>query len=89
MASRSKQIRFGMVAADAAIHSLTFEDASISEGMLTLDVACGPGYVSASVKQLGAVPTGIDFSDKTVAIARGNVPEHSIHARRRTRPAIR
>jgi SAM-dependent methyltransferase len=51
------------------------EDASVSAGMLTLDVACGPGYVSAAAKQLGAVPTGIDFSDKMVAIAKRMFPE--------------
>jgi ubiquinone/menaquinone biosynthesis C-methylase UbiE len=45
-------------------------DAGVSAGMLTLDVACGPGYVSAAAKELGAVPTGIDFSDKMVAIAK-------------------
>jgi ubiquinone/menaquinone biosynthesis C-methylase UbiE len=48
--------------------------AGISKGMLTLDVACGPGYVSAAVKELGGVPTGIDFSDNMVAIAKGMFP---------------
>jgi ubiquinone/menaquinone biosynthesis C-methylase UbiE len=51
------------------------EDASVSAEMLTLDVACGPGYVSAAAKQLGAVPTGIDFSGKMVAIAKGMFPK--------------
>jgi ubiquinone/menaquinone biosynthesis C-methylase UbiE len=51
------------------------EGASVSAGMLTLDVACGPGYVSAAAKQLGAVLTGIDFSDKMVAIAKQMFPE--------------
>jgi ubiquinone/menaquinone biosynthesis C-methylase UbiE len=50
-------------------------DAGVSQGMLTLDVACGPGYVSAAVKQLGAIPTGIDFSDNMVAIAKQMFPE--------------
>jgi ubiquinone/menaquinone biosynthesis C-methylase UbiE len=50
-------------------------DASVSAGMLVLDVACGPGYVSAAAKQSGAVPTGIDFSDKMVAIAKRMFPE--------------
>ena len=50
------------------------EDASISEGMLVLDVACGPGYVSAATKQLGAIPTGIDFSEKMVSIAERMFP---------------
>src|SRR5215831_19085686 len=50
-------------------------DASVSAGMLLLDVACGPGYVSAAAKQSGAVPTGIDFPDKMVAIAKRMFPE--------------
>jgi len=50
-------------------------DASVSAGMLVLDVASGPGYVSAAAKQLGAVPTGIDFSEKMVAIAKRMFPE--------------
>ena len=52
-------------------------DAKISAGMSVLDVACGPGYVSAAVKELGAVPTGIDFSEKMVAIAKGMFPDIS------------
>jgi SAM-dependent methyltransferase len=47
----------------------------VSTGMSVLDVACGPGYVSAAVKKLGANPTGIDFSRKIVAIARSMFPE--------------
>jgi ubiquinone/menaquinone biosynthesis C-methylase UbiE len=54
---------------------LLLADASVSAGMLVLDVACGPGYVSAAVKQLGAIPTGIDFSDKMVTIAIGMFPD--------------
>jgi ubiquinone/menaquinone biosynthesis C-methylase UbiE len=46
----------------------------VSPGMSVLDVACGPGYVSAAVKELGAVPTGIDFSEKMIAIAKGMFP---------------
>jgi ubiquinone/menaquinone biosynthesis C-methylase UbiE len=51
------------------------EDASVSAGMSILDVACGPGYVSAAAEQVGAVPTGIDFSDRMVAIAKRLFPE--------------
>jgi SAM-dependent methyltransferase len=49
--------------------------ATISAGMSVLDVACGPGYVSAAVKQLGAFPTGIDFSEKMIAIAKEMFPD--------------
>jgi SAM-dependent methyltransferase len=47
----------------------------VSTEMSVLDVACGPGYVSAAVKKLGANPTGIDFSRKMVAIARSMFPK--------------
>jgi ubiquinone/menaquinone biosynthesis C-methylase UbiE len=49
--------------------------AGVSASMSVLDVACGPGYVSAAVKQLGAIPTGIDFSEKMIAIAKKISPD--------------
>jgi ubiquinone/menaquinone biosynthesis C-methylase UbiE len=49
--------------------------ARVSSGMTVLDVACGPGYVSAALKELGAVTTGIDFSEKMIAIAKGMFPD--------------
>jgi ubiquinone/menaquinone biosynthesis C-methylase UbiE len=52
-------------------------DARVSSGMSILDVACGPGYVSAAAKKLGAIPTGIDFSAKMIAIARMMLPDTS------------
>ena len=51
--------------------------AEVSPGMSVLDVACGPGYVSAAVKRLGAVPTGIDFSEKMITIAKTMAPDIS------------
>jgi ubiquinone/menaquinone biosynthesis C-methylase UbiE len=51
--------------------------AQVSTGMSLLDVACGPGYVSAAVKEVGAVPTGIDFSERMIAIARGTFQDIS------------
>ncbi len=50
-------------------------DAKLSAGMVVLDVACGPGYVSAAVKKLNAVPTGIDFSERMIAAAKTLFPE--------------
>jgi ubiquinone/menaquinone biosynthesis C-methylase UbiE len=46
------------------------QDAQVSPGMSVLDVACGPGYVSDAIRKLGAIPMGIDFSKKMVAIAK-------------------
>ena len=48
--------------------------AEISSGMSVLDVACGPGYVSTAAKKLAAVSTGIDFSEKMIAIAKQTFP---------------
>ncbi len=45
--------------------------------MSLLDVACGPGYVSTAVKELGAVPIGIDFSEKMISIAKRMLPDTS------------
>jgi ubiquinone/menaquinone biosynthesis C-methylase UbiE len=64
-----------MVSLTRQFISSLLADASVSAGMLVLDLACGPGYVSAAAQQLGAVPTGIDFSDKMVAIAERMFPE--------------
>lgn len=52
-------------------------DAKVSASVSVLDVACGPGYVSAAAKRLGANPTGIDFSEKMIAIAKTMFPEIS------------
>jgi ubiquinone/menaquinone biosynthesis C-methylase UbiE len=49
--------------------------AQVSTGLSVLDVACGPGYVSAAVKKVRANPTGVDFSKKMIAIASSMFPE--------------
>src|SRR6266702_5741876 len=51
--------------------------AQVSSVMSVLDVARGPGYVSAAVRKLGAIPTGIDFSEKMVATAKRMFPDIS------------
>jgi ubiquinone/menaquinone biosynthesis C-methylase UbiE len=50
------------------------KDAQVSPDMSVLDVACGPGYVSDAIRKLGAIPTGIDFSERMVAIAKSMFP---------------
>ena len=51
--------------------------AQVSAGMSVLDVACGPGYVSAALKDMAAVPTGIDFSQNMIVIAKTMFPDIS------------
>src|SRR2546421_332012 len=48
----------------------------VSAGTSVLDVACGPGYVSDAVRKVGAIPKGIDFSEK-IAIAKTTFPDLS------------
>jgi len=49
-------------------------EADLATGMSVLDVACGPGYLSNYARKLGAIPTGLDFSEKMVAIAQRMFP---------------
>ena len=49
--------------------------AEVSAGLSVLDVACGPGYVSAAVRKAAAIPNGIDFSEKMIAIAKTMFPD--------------
>jgi ubiquinone/menaquinone biosynthesis C-methylase UbiE len=51
--------------------------AQVSPTMSLLDVACGPGYLSAAVKQLAALPIGVDFSKNMLAIAKEMFPDIS------------
>src|SRR3984893_13697871 len=44
--------------------------AEVSGKMSILDVGCGPGYVSATAAERGALPIGLDFSNEMSAIAR-------------------
>ena len=56
-------------------HTLNYVDdlldaANVGSAMSVLDVACGPGYVSASAHRRGARTTGVDFAPNMVAEAR-------------------
>ena len=47
----------------------------VSRKMSTLDVGCGPGYVSAAAAERGAIPIGLDFSAEMIAIAEKMFPQ--------------
>jgi ubiquinone/menaquinone biosynthesis C-methylase UbiE len=50
------------------------EAVEVAGPMSILDVGCGPGYVSAAAAERGAIPTGLDFSQEMIAIARKLFP---------------
>lgn len=48
-------------------------------GVSLLDIACGPGRLSAAAAKRGAAVTALDFAGNMVAIARLRYPEAAIH----------
>jgi ubiquinone/menaquinone biosynthesis C-methylase UbiE len=50
------------------------EAACVGAGMRVLDLACGPGFVSAAAAERGAQPVGLDFSSAMVGLARAGYP---------------
>ena len=48
--------------------------AAVQAGSRVLDVATGPGYVASAAAKRGATPTGLDFSETQVALARQRYP---------------
>jgi SAM-dependent methyltransferase len=48
--------------------------ASVAAGRRVLDLCCGPGFVSAAVRDRGAIPTGVDFSSHMVGLSRRQWP---------------
>jgi ubiquinone/menaquinone biosynthesis C-methylase UbiE len=54
--------------------------AHVQSGSRTLDIATGPGYVAGAALKRGAQPTGVDFSEAQVALARHRYPSISFQA---------
>lgn len=49
--------------------------AAFAPGRRVLDLCCGPGYVAAAIKRLGGVPTGVDFSEDMLSLAKERWPD--------------
>lgn len=48
-------------------------------GASLLDIACGPGWLSAAAVKRGAIVTALDFAENMVVVARLRCPEAEIH----------
>jgi ubiquinone/menaquinone biosynthesis C-methylase UbiE len=48
-------------------------------GTRLLDIACGPGWLSATAAKRGAIVTGLDFATKMLTIARVRCPDAAFH----------
>ena len=53
---------------------------NVQPGQEVLDVACGTGEWLLAVKARGAIPAGIDLSQKAVEICKSNIADGEIHA---------
>lgn len=51
------------------------DQARLFPGANVLDAGCGPGFVAANAKLLGAIAAGIDFSERMVGQSKDQFPE--------------
>jgi SAM-dependent methyltransferase len=61
------------------VNEIILDAVRTTPGISLLDVACGPGWLSAAAVRRGAVVTALDFAENMVAIARLRCPEADIH----------
>ncbi|MCK4543068.1 MAG: class I SAM-dependent methyltransferase [Spirochaetales bacterium] len=59
----------------ALLPTLTTFIEKLPKNPLVLDIGCGTGGESKRLSNLGAKVIGIDFSEKSIALAKRNVPE--------------
>lgn len=59
----------------AQVNDAILDAVGVGPGVKVLDVACGPGLLSAAALKRGASVIGLDFSPNMVAVARSLCPE--------------
>jgi SAM-dependent methyltransferase len=63
----------------AQIHDPMLDAVGAARGTRLLDVACGPGRMSAAAAERGCLVAGIDFAEPMVALARRCCPRGEFH----------
>ncbi len=68
---------YGDATARATLQTIPklLDHARLFPGAKVLDAGCGPGFVAANAKLLGAVAEGIDFSERMVEQAKDQFPD--------------
>lgn len=61
------------------VNDAVLDAVETGNGTRLLDVACGPGWLSAAAAKRGAVVTGLDFAQNMLTIARARCPEAEFH----------
>ena len=58
--------------------SVVMDSARVRPGIRFLDVCTGPGMLAYEAAKIGAVVSGLDFSEEALQIARRNAPDASL-----------
>jgi ubiquinone/menaquinone biosynthesis C-methylase UbiE len=61
------------------VNDAVLDAVEAGRGTRLLDVACGPGWLSAAAAQRGAIVTGLDFAQNMLTIARARCPDAAFH----------
>jgi SAM-dependent methyltransferase len=61
-------------AVTSQVNQAVLDAVAAGPGTLLLDVACGPGWLSAAAAQRGAVVSALDFAENMVLLARSRCP---------------
>lgn len=65
-------------AVTSQVNQAVLDAVAAGPGVSLLDIACGPGWLSAAAAQRGAVVSALDFADNMVALARSRCPEADV-----------
>src|SRR5262245_50885092 len=65
-------------AATSQVNQAVLDAVAAGPGVSLLDIACGPGWLSAAAAQRGAVVSALDFADNMVVLARSRCPEADV-----------
>lgn len=60
------------------VNQAVLDAVAAGPGASLLDVACGPGWLSAAAAQRGAVVSALDFAENMVTLARSRCPEADV-----------
>jgi SAM-dependent methyltransferase len=60
------------------VNQAVLDAVAAAPGTSLLDVACGPGWLSAATAQRGAVVSALDFAENMVRLARSRCPEADV-----------
>jgi SAM-dependent methyltransferase len=58
----------------AQVNDAILDASAVGDGTRVLDVACGPGWLSAAAAKRGATVTGVDFAEHMLTVARARCP---------------